>query len=61
MWSAIVDGLIKGMGVAGIIIGLLAVLGVFLLVCGGFCAMMLYVFGGDDEEEEEEAEAREDE
>lgn len=36
MIDAIVDGLLKGMGVAGWIIGLMAVLGIFLLVVGLF-------------------------
>lgn len=54
MIDAIVDGLLKGMGVAGWIIGLMAVMGIFLLVVGLFCYVMLLVFGGEDEEDGEE-------
>lgn len=50
MIDAIANGLLKGMGVAGWIIGLMAVLGVFLIVVGVFCYAMMIVFGGEEEE-----------
>lgn len=56
MWNAISEGVLKGMGVAGLIIGCLAVLGIFLLIVGIFCLAMYYVYG---QEEEEDAEAEE--
>lgn len=54
MIDAITNGLLKGMGVAGWIIGFMGLLGIFLIVVGVFCYAMMIVFGGDDAGEAEE-------
>ena len=53
MIESIANGLLKGMGVAGWIIGFMAVLGIFLMVCGFFCYAMLTVFGGEDGDQDD--------
>lgn len=50
MIDAITNGLLKGMGVAGWIIGFMGLLGIFLIVVGVFCYAMMIVFGGEEEE-----------
>ena len=52
MWEAIGNGVAKGAGAAGWIIGLLCILGIFLGICTLFCLALSAVFGGEDEDEE---------
>lgn len=44
--------LIDGLGAAGWVIGFMAGLGVFLLICGTIGYAMMCVFGGEEEEGE---------
>ena len=45
---------LDGLNAAGWVLGLIAGLGVILMIVGGFGYALMCVFGGEDEEQEEE-------
>ena len=52
MLDAIIEDLIKGAGISGVIIGILAVLGMFLVIVGLLGYIIVTVFSEDEQTEE---------